>query len=132
MLSAGLLIAALAGCGQKQPVDAPVAAAGPARITGCYSDLYYNEEGGDLIGTEIFIVYAVKGYYALYQESEGEPTVLALFPITVDGNNISFTVPSRGPEYGQFRGTIAGKWLTGRFANSDNDLVLERKESYWQ
>jgi hypothetical protein len=38
------------------------------RITGIYSDPYYNQEGGDLLGTEIFLVSAQEhGYFAFVQ-----------------------------------------------------------------
>ena len=50
-----------------------IAAEKSARITGIYSDLRYHEEAGDLLGTEIFIVYAAGGYTAFVQSAEGEP-----------------------------------------------------------
>jgi len=34
----------------------------PKKITGIYSDMSYNAEGGDLLGDEIFLVFSDRGY----------------------------------------------------------------------
>ncbi len=44
------------------------------RVTGVFSNLKYNQEGGDLLGIEVFISYGGGGeYWLLFQESNGEP-----------------------------------------------------------
>lgn len=55
MIRIGLMLLALvvassaaAAPGSKQP-----------KPTGMFSDMEYNEEGGDLLGTEVFITYAM-------------------------------------------------------------------------
>lgn len=121
----------LSGCCQAQSFDNSVNNINTAKITGCYSDLYFNEEGGDLLGIEIFIVYSRDGYYALYQECEGSPSVPQLLPVKVNGTAISFTVPTRGT-YGEFSGKVTPNELTGTFLNTDNHISLKRKNSYWQ
>jgi hypothetical protein len=69
------------------------AAGQKVRITGIHSDLSFNQEGGDLLGNEIFIVYASGGYVAFVQRSQGEPQMPRVVPVSVDGDTISFTVP---------------------------------------
>ena len=101
------------------------------RITGCYSDLEYVAESGDLVGFEFFIVYSGQGYYLFYQESVGEPDTPQLLPVKVDGNKISFKLQSDPSDYGAFKGTISADGLTGKFMNADYPVELQRKESYW-
>lgn len=101
------------------------------RITGCYSDLEYVVETGDLVGFEFFIVYSGQGYYLFYQESVGEPDTPQLLPVKVDGNKISFKLQSDPSDYGAFKGTISADGLTGKFMNADYPVELQRKESYW-
>lgn len=103
-----------------------------SKVTGCFSDLYYNEEGGDLLGYEFFIVYSVNDFYVLYQESSGEPVTPLLLPVDVKGDSISFTMPSEHGSHGKFEGTVTDDGLTGRFSNIDEHIELKRKNSYWQ
>jgi hypothetical protein len=42
------------------------------KVTGVYSDLAYNHEGRDVLGTELFVVLSRLGYYVLFQSSEGK------------------------------------------------------------
>jgi hypothetical protein len=46
---------------------------GKAKVTGVYSDLTYHEESGDILGDEVFLVSSNKGYFGVFQGSEGEP-----------------------------------------------------------
>jgi len=105
----------------------------PASPTGTFSSMYYNEEGGDLIGTEVRIVYTRKGFQGTVQDAEGEPDELILFTATIDGGNnftISYTSPRTGdPVTISGRVTEAGletktKWWTG-------GNLLKRAPSYW-
>ena len=65
-------------------------------ITRIFSDMYFNQEGGDLLGTEIFIVYGGRetGYVAFVQESDGEPGPPMIVPVEANGDKASFTVPA--------------------------------------
>ncbi|MDR1074622.1 MAG: hypothetical protein LBL45_13310 [Treponema sp.] len=126
-----LLVLMLSGCGKVQQPDISSEKNKYVKITGCYSNLHYHDESGDLLGWEFIIVYAGDGYHVLFQESEGVPTVLLLLPVTVNGNTIRFTIPRN---YGntQFEGVVTADRLTGTFSNYPLEIVLERKKSYWQ
>lgn len=127
-----LLAPALSGCATGTRPDGVSASDRPVKITGCYSNMYFNEEGGDLLGFELFVVPTRDGYHVLYQHSEGEPDAPLLVPATVEGDTIRFTVSHDGPFPGQFRGTVTEHELTGRFERINEEIVLERKASYWQ
>ena len=103
----------------------------PFKITGCYSNLAYHEESGDLLGWELFIVFSSDTYHVLFQESEGWPTVLLLLPLKVEGSSIRFTVP-RAAGGQEFTGTVSAAGITGRFADLNQEIFLPRKPSYWQ
>src|SRR5580698_1737 len=69
-----------------------------ARITGTYTNMYYNKEGGDVLGEELKIV--VKqggGYQGALQFAEGEPQNLIVVEIKVVGSKINFSVPDSDP-----------------------------------
>ena len=112
------------------------AAAAPAskqpKPTGMFSDMQYNDEGGDLLGTEVFITYAHDGYFVVYQSSEGEPITPVVVPATISGTSITFVVPKTADPRGSFSGTIGAKELTGSFSGSKEIVHLKRKASYWQ
>jgi hypothetical protein len=100
--------------------------------TGMFSDMQYNDEGGDLLGTEVFITYAHDGYFVIYQSSEGEPITPVVVPATISGTSITFVVPKTADPRGSFSGTIGSKELTGSFSGSKEIIHLKRKASYWQ
>ena len=79
---------------------------GRPKLTGMFSDMAYNEEGGDLLGTEIFVTYARDGYFVVYQSSEGEPTTPVVVPAAISGTSIKFSVPESVDPRGDFVGTI--------------------------
>lgn len=100
--------------------------------TGMFSDMAYNDEGGDLLGTEIFVTYARDGYFVVYQSSEGEPTTPVVVPATISGTSIKFSVPKSIDPRGNFIGTIGLQELTGSFSGNKEVIHLKRKASYWQ
>ncbi|MFI4967691.1 MAG: hypothetical protein ACHQAU_03100 [Gammaproteobacteria bacterium] len=112
----------------------------PVHVTGMYSDLYYNEEGGDLLGMEVFIFNSKDGYQALVQIAEGELPTVSLVPLDVDGANIRFTIPGGGAgnNSATFSGTVSaqgikGHWSDGRLSTTGTkDEALKRGKSYWQ
>ena len=103
-----------------------------ARVTGIYSDMVYNRQGGDVLGTEIFIVYSRKGYFVSFQSSEGEPPVPVIIKALVAGSSIEFDLPPDVDTRGHFVGTINDSELRGSFASNGQTIHLKRKNSYWQ
>lgn len=114
---------ACSACAQTKPAT---------KLTGIYSDMSYNDDSGDVLGDEVFIVFSNRGYYAVFQGSEGEPYVPVVVPVKVEGNTISFTLPASVDPRGQFHGKIAGGELTGTFSGNAQTIHLKRKASYWQ
>lgn len=110
------------------------------KITGIYSDLYYNHQGGDLLGTEVFIVGAgIHGLVAFVQNWQGGTTVPVVVPVLVNGNTVRFSVPAPSMGEGEYEGRVSrsgfdGVWhhpLAGG-GHTDNPIHLKRKKSYWQ
>ena len=105
------------------------------RITGTFSNLRYNSEGGDLLGLEILIVPAQGdrgGYVALVQLAEGGAPYSALVPLKVDGAKVEFTLPGGGsmPEM-HFSGVVSKTQLIGAWSHGGEREVLKRGVSYW-
>jgi hypothetical protein len=106
----------------------------PARVTGTYTNMYYNSEGGDVIGNEIRIVNTRKGYQGALQFAEGAPEELVIVDIKIVGKNVSFSIPDNSPYAGQFTGVIENGMLKGEFhfKNGGGDKVeLKKGKSYW-
>jgi len=104
------------------------------RITGTYSDMYYNSQGGDVLGTEIKIVNTRKGLQGAIQFSEGAPEELVIVDIQVNDGAVSFVVPESSPYAGQFSGTIMNGILKGEFrykSGGSNKVELKKGKSYW-
>ena len=101
------------------------------RVTGIYSDMRYIDEAGDVVGTEVFVVYSAEGYYAVIQVAEGKPSVPTVVPMTVDGARVSFSLPGEQGG-GLFRGQVTDSSLSGRFADGRAPWDLKRGKSYWQ
>lgn len=102
-------------------------------ITGIYTDLSFNPDSGDVLGTEIIIGYSNKGYWAMFQYSEGEPSIPIVIPLEVSNHNISFNLPRSIPERGRFDGEILQSGLlVGKFKINGQKLNLRRGNSYWQ
>jgi hypothetical protein len=110
------------------------------KLTGIYSDLYYNEEGGDLLGAEIFIVGAgAYGYIAFVQYAEGAVERPVAVPIELEAGKIIFTVPDGLMEGCEYTLHISESGLEGsrryRMANGEwgeESIHLPRTNSYWQ
>ncbi|TBL82678.1 hypothetical protein EYY95_20900 [Hafnia alvei] len=104
----------------------------PFKITGIYSSLSFNTESGDVVGEEIMVVFSNKGYIATYQSSDGEPTIPVVTKVNIVNDTITFTLPPPFDIQGEFIGVISKNTLTGKFKKSNQVLILERKNSYWQ
>jgi hypothetical protein len=102
------------------------------KITGMYSDMSYNSEGGDILGIEVFLVYSRDGYRVIYQSSEGEPASPIVIPAKVKGNSISFSLPSSTDPRGDFTGIVEPTEMVGTFSGNGETVHLPRRSSYWQ
>jgi hypothetical protein len=112
------------------------------RVPGIYSSLVYSEEGGDLLGTEIFIVpsdLANLAYVVFVQCWEGGSTPPVTVPVKVSGDSISFTVPGPSCAEGTYKGRISKAGFDGTFmrrlvdgTSKAEPVHLKRKPSYWQ
>ena len=106
----------------------------PLRITGTYSDMRYVPDAGDVIGTEIKIVFTGKGFQGALQIAEGSPGTLMLVEVEQKGNSISFSIPEDSPYAGAFHGSISGSVLRGDFqfkTGGSQAVVLRKGKSYW-
>jgi hypothetical protein len=77
--------------------------------------MYFNKEGGDVLGDEIKIVATGSGYQGALQFAEGAPSNLIVVGIKLDGTRVSFSVPDSDPYASQFVGTIEDGFLKGQF-----------------
>lgn len=102
------------------------------KVTGVYSNLRYNKEGGDLLGMELLVIPSATGYTAFVQIAEGGTPYTAIVPVAVAGSRISFTLPSEGA-YGGARidGELKGASLVINWPAGTNE-TLRRGKSYWQ
>jgi hypothetical protein len=105
------------------------------RITGTYTDMYYDKESGDLLGEELKIVLTQGAQYqGVLQFAEGEPEDLIVVDIDVAGTTISFSIPDNDIHAGRFTGTIAGNVLRGQFRfkkGGVQNVALRKGKSYW-
>src|SRR3982751_6577691 len=123
LITPPLLVAAL---GATQPPPKPVA------VVGMYTDMRYIEEAGDVLGTEVFLVRANGGWYAVVQCAGGEPAKPVVVPARVTELRVAFTLPPRLPECGaEFTGQVTRAGLRGRFRGESTDRWLPRRASYW-
>jgi hypothetical protein len=105
----------------------------PARASGLYSDFEFIPEAGDVVGTEIFIVYGGGQHWALLQVAEGSPSDPALVPVFVSGSLVQFPFPHYG-EAAVFKGRVTAEALEGTISGIKNVITLKlpRRRSYWQ
>jgi len=59
---------------------------GQPRVTGFFSNMEYIKEAGDVVGLEVWIVYARGSYWATVQVAEGEPDPPEVVPVQVSGS----------------------------------------------
>jgi hypothetical protein len=104
------------------------------RITGTYTDMRYVSEAGDVIGTEIKIVFTGSRFQGALQIAEGVPGELILVDVEQKANSVSFSIPESSPYPGSFAGAISGGALRGEFrfkSGGSAKVVLRRGKSYW-
>jgi hypothetical protein len=106
---------------------------------GTFSNMHYIDQTGDVVGTEITIMPQYQTAYAIFQCSEGAPSDPVLVPVSIDGNQIRFTIHTRDKSCdGVFTGTITARGLKlvtqsenkGQQASKGGEL-LSRRASYW-
>ena len=106
-----------------------------ARITGTYTNMYFNKEGGDLLGEELRIVAVSGGYQGTYQVAQGEPQNLILVDIKIDGHSVTFSLPPGYLQSGTFGGTLQNGIIKSTFQRPDGSassiILLKRGKSYW-
>jgi hypothetical protein len=103
-------------------------------VVGTYTNLKFNQEGGDLLGVELRIVRTKKGYQGVLQFAEGRPEELILVDVQVEGKRVKFSIPDDDPNAGSFSGVIENGALTGHFqykSGGVEDVVLKKGKSYW-
>ncbi|WP_433972335.1 hypothetical protein [Tunturiibacter lichenicola] len=110
---------------------------GPA--FGTFSSMHYIAQTGDVVGTEITIIPQYQTAYAIFQCSQGAPSDPVFVPVSINGNQIQFTVHTRDESCdGVFTGTITARGLK-LVAQSENKSqkaseageLLSRRASYW-
>jgi hypothetical protein len=139
MRGCGSLVVAVA-IGAALSTHTCAAAEQKARVTGIYSNLAYNEEGGDLLGTEIFIITIGRGeYVTFFQCWGGEATQPVTVPVKVNGDMISFAVRGALCGDGLYKGRIGKAGFDGTRTyplldggSRTEPVHLKRKQSYWQ
>jgi hypothetical protein len=105
-------------------------AAAEVKVTGTFSDMYFNEEGGDVLGTEVRIVVGSRGYQAAVQIGQGQPSDLMVVNVWTSGDSIRFSLPGGD----RFEGRITSKYLAGKFLRGSarpEVVKLARGRSYW-
>ncbi|WKE66661.1 hypothetical protein PVT67_05295 [Gallaecimonas kandeliae] len=115
-------------------ISLPANAKDLPRISGIYSNLEYNEEGGDFLGMEVFIFPSggEGAYKALVQIAEGGFPFSALVSVKVAGLQVEFTLPKGGEYSGvHFSGSIRKNELI-LLENQGSKEHLKRGKSYWQ
>ena len=115
----------------KQTIDAQ----STRMVTGTYTNMYYHQAGGDVIGQELKIVMVQGGgYQGALQFAEGEPGDLLIVDVTVTGNRITFSVPDADAHAGQFGGELRNGVIQGEFryrTGGVEKVALKKGKSYW-
>jgi hypothetical protein len=112
----------------------PAQTSKPGRVTGTYTNMSFNKEGGDLLGQELKIVATRRGYQGALQLAEGEPGELSVVDIKISGDKIEFAVPDSSPDACQFSGTIERGKIIGRFrfrTGGTQNVTLTKGKGYW-
>lgn len=125
----GLVLLAMSGSNAQQP----------PRVTGFFTDMHYIQETGDVLGDEVWIVYARGKFWATVQIAEGSPEPPVVVPVEVSGSTVKFAITQKqvGPDGKPvpdlvipFEGTVTQFGLSGT-ANS-GPFNLQRHASFWQ
>jgi hypothetical protein len=119
------------------PAAGPSTKATPAKvkIAGTYTNVYYNEEAGDLLGMEIKIIPpSEEEHQAVVFVCEGSIGPMRLADVRVRGTNVSFEVRESDEASWSFVGTVSAKSLKGTITHSSGGrqtVTLQRRCGYW-
>ena len=108
---------------------------GAVWVRGTFSSLYYNEEGGDLLGYEVSFIPSRTGMKALVQVAEGGfPLVRLVDAREGEDNAVAFDVILDHGSSFAFKGRASKEGLTGVITydtGMTEEVFLPRKKSYW-
>jgi hypothetical protein len=106
-------------------------AAQQEKVTGFFTNMHYVPEAGDVVGMEVWIVYARGNFYACVQQAQGEPEPPVVVPVKVSGAEVRFSL--QGPQPLAFIGTVSKTGLALSVAGSKQPPeMLKRQSSYWK
>lgn len=108
-------------------------------LTGIYSDISFNKESGDLLGSEIFLMRGNNEFFVVFQSAQGVPSTPVLVTAKIKGNKLSFQLPKNDNAYsGLFEAVLYRDRLEGFFGdgqlapNGKKKFILRKRMSYWQ
>lgn len=103
--------------------------------TGFFTNLNYNNEGGDLLGYELYLGLVRNGYTGVLYECQGGCFPMQVIEPSFEGDNIIFDYTDIEGELLMFKGTVDSNGITGSFYLPDAGplevIRLKRKQSYW-
>jgi len=105
------------------------------RLTGMYSSLAYNSEGGDLVGYEIRIVPTNQGNKAVVQVAEGDAGRIYVVDVTGDDKDLYFDIPLASGVRGKFHGHVGDEGLEGAISFPGQlveNVTIRKSTSYWE
>lgn len=100
--------------------------------TGTFSSMYFNEEGGDLLGIELKIVLTDNGYQGVFQQGQGVASELSIVKPIIQGNSIIIPFFEGDKKVGEFKGLYTDFGIIPKDqTNQDWWWRLKRQPSYW-
>ena len=102
------------------------------KVTGFFTNMHYIPEAGDVIGLEVWIVYAREHFFATVQDAEGEPDPPVVAPVDVFGSQVKFVTGDPAPDtITHYQGTVSKAGLMLSVDGTPASL-LKRQNSFWQ
>jgi hypothetical protein len=105
------------------------------KVTGFYSDMRFVGNGGNVQGTEIFIVRGDRSdYFAVLQCANGAPGKPVVVMATVSAQDVELAASTDGASHCPmtlFKGHVTASGVSGSFVGGPA-ITLARKSSYWQ
>ena len=117
------------------PTSQSLAVVRTHQVYGVYSNMQYNEEGGDLLGMEIFLFFGDQQYYALIQISEGAPSKPQLLPFMLVEDDDILIEYQDDSIIKKITGNIHKDELVVKIhykTHTTEPVTLKRGQSYWQ
>lgn len=111
--------------------------AGNVKITGTFSNMTYNKQGGDLTGYELRIILGRGHHVGIFQVTEGEPSEPIVAAIRwTDKSNGKFEMTITEPKdyEGKLTGVIEKNSLSFEYVHPNGakeQAKLPRRKSYW-